>query len=105
MVNHNHLKILVPIAALVAGLVIGGGSGRAATGGTLSQFATDPAITSSATGVTSSQAFPDGTTSAACLIKVDATGAQTHTFGNCTGLSVNASCASGAFSTNPAADA
>jgi hypothetical protein len=70
----------------------------ATLGARLVQFAADSTLTSTSSGVTSSQVFPDGGTQAACFVKVTSnTGAQSQTYGNCAGYTVTMSCASGSF--------
>jgi hypothetical protein len=74
-------------------------------GARLVQFAADSTLATSSSGVTSSQAFPDGGTTAACFIKVTTkSGPQTTTFGNCSGFTLNMTCSSFQFASTPTAD-
>jgi hypothetical protein len=100
----SHVRLLIVGAALATALVAGIQPGHAATGGTLLEFNVDPVLTSTTTSVTSSQAFPDGSSTAACFIQVDAKGAQSKTMGNCAGTSLITDCTGGAFALAPSAD-
>jgi hypothetical protein len=99
-------KAAVAVTGLVLALAVQGLSpGHAQTGGTISQFGTDQTLTASATGVTTTQAFPDGATSAGCFIQVtSASGAQSTTMGSCTGITLTITCASSAFSSTQTSD-
>jgi hypothetical protein len=78
---------------------------HAQTGGTVSQFGTDQTLTASATGVTTTQAFPDGATTAGCFIQVtSASGAQGTTMGSCAGITLTITCASAAFNSTQTTD-
>jgi len=78
---------------------------HAQTGGTIGQFGADQTLTASATGVTTTQAFPDGATTAGCFIQVTAaSGAQSTTMGSCTGITLTITCASAAFSSTQTTD-
>jgi hypothetical protein len=73
---------------------------HAATGGTIAQIGTDTAITSTATGVTVNNPFPDGNKTAQCFIQVTigkGTTPQPNKYGNCTGYSVTITCGSVTF--------
>lgn len=97
--------VLAAVGLALAFAVQGYAPSQAATGGTIVQFGADQTLTTSATGVTTTQAFPDGTTAAGCFIKVtSATAAQTITYGNCAGITLTVACASAAFVQSPASD-
>lgn len=69
------------------------------------QFGTDATITASGTGVTSSQAFPDGSHTAGCFVQINSkSGVQSNTTGSCAGYTVTVTCSSFQFSSNPATD-
>ncbi len=100
----THMKRLLLGAAIGVALIAGIKPGHAATGGTLVEFNVDPVLTSATTNVISSQAFPDGGTTATCFIQVDNKGAQSKTLGNCRGIALNTDCAGSSFSLAPTAD-
>jgi hypothetical protein len=98
------VRLLIAILALVIGGVVAVGAyhGQAASGGSVVLLSTDQTITGTSTGVTTSAKFPDGNSTAQCFIQVSTkSGAQTGTYGNCTGISVNVTCASGQFTMTP----
>jgi hypothetical protein len=100
MTTKTRMKLLiVGVAAVMAFAVLGAHNSQAATGGTIVQFSTDPTITSTSSGVTSSQAFPDGSTTALCFIQVTTAGAQpaANAYGACTGITVTQTCGSVSF--------
>jgi hypothetical protein len=99
-------KIAVGATGLVLALAVQGLSpSHAQTGGTIGQFGADQTLTASATGVTTTQAFPDGATTAGCFIQVTAaSGAQSTTMGSCTGITLTITCASAAFSSTQTTD-
>jgi hypothetical protein len=101
-------KVTLGVTGLVLALAVQGFSlGHAAStpNGTLAQFGTDITLTTSATGVTSSQAFPGGGTTAGCFIQVTTkSDVQTATSGACTGITLTVTCASNAFNNPLTAD-
>lgn len=99
------VRLLIAILALILGGVVAIGvyHGQAATTvGSVTLLSTDQTITATSTGVTTSQALPDGNTTAQCFIQVATkSGVQTGKYGNCTGIDVNVTCASGQFTMTP----
>src|SRR5947209_2762466 len=98
------VRVLIAVLALVVGGVVAVGAQhiQAATGGAVALLTADQTITATSTGVTTNAQFPDGNSAAQCFIQVTAkSGPQTTTLGNCTGLAVNVTCASGNFTGTP----
>jgi hypothetical protein len=90
--------LLVAIALLVGFAVWPHGNSQAASGGTVKALSSDTTITSTSSSVNVNNAFPDGNTAAQCFIQVNSkSGAQTNTFGNCSGVTLNIQCASGSY--------
>jgi hypothetical protein len=98
-------KVALGATGLVLALALQGlTASHAATGGTLGALSTDTTITSSTSGVTVSNAFPDGKTLAACFIPATtASGAQSGGVGNCSAYTLTITCASAAFNNHPTA--
>src|SRR5947209_14800961 len=94
------------LAVALQGLSASHAATDPASGGTIVQFGTDQTLTTSSTGVTTTQAFPGGGTSAACFIQATtSSGVQTITSGNCTGITLTVTCASNPIpASNPTAD-
>jgi hypothetical protein len=70
-----------------------------------SEFGTDATVTGTSSGVTDSQAFPDGSTTAACFVQINSkSGVQSNTTGSCSGYTVTVTCSSFQFSSTPATD-
>jgi sugar lactone lactonase YvrE len=101
--------LLLIAAVMVAGFLPGGGSSAAAPapkglaavagwGSSATPNHTDTAIRSTAHGVTVSNPFPDGSSTAQCFIQVTTkSGAQSDTFGHCGGVTLAVTCASGSY--------
>lgn len=88
MASIKRMKLLMAVGAAALVFGVGAHQSQAATYVGLSQFGTDTTVTATSTGVTVSNPFPDGTTTAKCFILITDKGDHTPAYtpyGDCSG--------------------